>query len=691
MLDAGDAPGNRSLAWQEGSRMQARVFFVVASTLIGACASTEPSSSTDPGPRVDRIARRADGGVYFVAGALGRTQASLQDASELAPVLGDVAGLFHVAPTELVATRLDHDRAGMAHVRYVQQHDGLRVVGGDLVVHVGVDGVIRSVNGTVRGELPSSVPAIDGDTATGIALAGAAPGMTASSAELVYVIATRDDRAYLAWQVDVGYEGTVLDQVFVDAHGAAIVDHHPQVFTARDRIIYDGHGGTYPFVSNQTQVGTEAQPPTDEVALAAYTNTGLTYDCYQELYQRDSYDDAGGTLQSLVHVSFYTPQGASGNNAAWTGGQMVYGDGDGNMFSPLARSLDVTAHELTHGVTSETANLAYQNESGALNESMSDIMASVCEAWHDGAVSDDTWLVGEDIFTPTTAGDALRYMANPTADSALYPPEIGGSRDFYAERYQGNEDQGGVHLNSGIPNLAFYLLAAGGTHPRAKTTFMVPGIGIEKAGAIFQRALTAGYFTMNTNLAQARTATEQVAEELYPGTEVSVGLAWAAVGIGEPPEVDSVPPTVQIVSPLDGATVMPGFTVDVDATDDKGVMRVDLAIDGAVVGSATAAPYAFTTDQALTGSHTLTATAYDLFNEASDSVTVEIQAGCTSDDQCDDGEVCNAGTCEPGDTSDTGDEPGGCGCATDSRPGAGWMLVLGVALVLRRRRRASRA
>lgn len=670
--------------------MHVRSSTLLASTLLAACASTD-ARTNDPGPHVDRVARRADGAAYFVAGSLGRIEPSFMDASALAPVLGEVASLFRVAPAELVATKLERDRVGMAHVRYVQQHDGLRVVGGDLVVHVGVDGVVRSVNGTVRDELPSSVPAIDADTATGIAMADAAPGMTASGAELVYVIATGDDRPYLAWQVDIGHDGVVLDQVFVDAHGAAIVDRHPQVFTARNRIIYDGHNGTYPFVSNQTQVGTEAQAPTDEVALAAYTNTGLTYDCYQQLYQRDSYDDAGGTLKSLVHVSFYSPQGSSGNNAAWTGGQMVYGDGDGNMFSPLARSLDVTAHELTHGVTSETANLAYQNESGALNEGMSDIMAAVCESWHDGAVSADTWLVGEDIFTPTTAGDALRYMANPTADAALYPPEFGGSRDFYSERYMGSDDNGGVHLNSGIANLAFYLLSAGGKHPRNKTTFMVPGIGIEKAGAIFQRALTAGYFTMNTNFAQARTATEQVAQELYPGSEVAVGLAWAAVGVGAPPEVDSTPPTVSIVAPADGATVMPGFTVDVDASDDKGVVRVDLAVDGTVVGSATAAPYTFTTDPALTGSHTLTATAYDVFNEASDSVTVNVQTGCTGDDQCGEGETCNAGTCEPADTSETGEEPGGgCGCATDSRPVGAWVWVVAFVLVLRPRRRATR-
>jgi hypothetical protein len=210
--------------------------------------------------------------------------------------------------------------------------------------------------------------------------------------------------------------------------------------------------------------------------------------------------------------------------------------------APLARAYDVTAHELTHAVTSATANLAYQNESGALNEGLSDILAAVCEAWRDGAISADTWLVGEDIFTPAIAGDALRYMDNPTADKDLYPEELGGSRDYYPERYTGTADNGGVHLNSGIPNLAFHLLVAGGTHPRSKTAVTVPGIGMEKAGQIFYRALTQR-FTANTNLAQGRTLTEAAAEDLYPGcTKNAVAMAWAAVGVGAAPPADVTPP-----------------------------------------------------------------------------------------------------------------------------------------------------
>ncbi len=671
--------------------MQARLSFVL---LLAACAGTaEPIASNDS-PHVDRVERRPDGNPYFLTGTLARVPLALVDANALAPVLPDIAAQFHVSAQELVATGLERDPLGMTHVSYVQERDGLTVVGGDLVVHVAADGVVRAVNGFVRDELPSSTPSLDAATAAQIALAASDAGLSVQRTQLVYEISTADDRAYLAWQVDLGNQDFDVDRVFVEAHAGDIVDRHPQFFTARARTIFDAHGATAgPFNTGQTQVGSETSPPTEEIALAAFTNTGLTYDCYSTLFQRDSYDGAGGGLKSVVHIKFRGQGGTtSGNNAAWTGNQMVYGDGDGTLMTPLARSLDVTAHELTHGVTSSTAMLAYQNESGALNEGMSDIMGSVVEAWHDGAVSADTWKVGEDIFTPAKDGDALRYMNDPSADAALYPPAIGGSRDFYGDRYQGTEDQGGVHLNSGIPNLAFYLLVAGGKHPHNKTTFTVPGIGIAKAGAIFERALVKGYFTMNTTLAQARTATEQTAKELYPGTEAAVGLAWAAVGVGQPPAADTVPPTVHITSPANNANVSAGFSVAVDASDDHGVTRVDLAVDGTVVGSVTAAPYTFTTAATLAaGTHTLTATAYDVFNHADDSVSVTLKTGCTMNDPCGPGETCNAGVCEPGnpDNGDTGSDDAGCGCRTQSAP-ASWPLWLGVALWLgRRRRRAS--
>src|SRR5262249_19511488 len=162
---------------------------------------------------------------------------------------------------------------------------------------------------------------------------------------------------------------------------------------------------------------------------------------------------------------------------------------------------------------------------------------------------------------------------------------------------------------SGIANLAFYLMSQGGPHPRAKTPYTVVGVGIDKAGHIWYRALT-HYFTANETFAQARTATEMAATELYPGpTKTAISMAWAAVGMAP---TDTSPPTVMITAPTDGANVQPGFVISADASDDQGVLRVDFSIDGTVVGSATAAPYTFTTAATLGfGSHVVEATAYD--------------------------------------------------------------------------------
>ncbi|MCP4900492.1 MAG: PKD domain-containing protein, partial [bacterium] len=242
-------------------------------------------------------------------------------------------------------------------------------------------------------------------------------------------------------------------------------------------------------------------------------------------FSRDSYDDNGAQLVSTVHHR------ANYNNAFWNGSQMVYGDGDGSSFSPLSGSLDVVAHELTHAVTDRTADLVYAKESGALNEAWSDVLGASTEAWVDGGITSNTWKLGEDIYTPGTAGDALRYMNNPTAD--------GYSKDYYPERlYPGSctpnpntNDNCGVHGNSGIANLAYVLLVQGGTHPRGKTSVNVPGIGITKAEQVFYRALV-NYMTSSTNFEGARNATAQAAQDLYGQSEAdAVQAAWNAVGV----------------------------------------------------------------------------------------------------------------------------------------------------------------
>ncbi|HSK05303.1 MAG TPA: M4 family metallopeptidase [Kofleriaceae bacterium] len=681
--------------------MNARALFSSLIALTAGCTAGGLDGD-DPGAgfRVDRMEVTGGGAPYFMDGALGRVAAPIADVdgatAALAPVLPAIADALRVPAADLVATRVERDALGMTHVRLAQRKEGLRVVGGDVIVHLGADGTVRSVTSTARDRALPAVPSLVAAAAARLAVQATPGNVGAHESELVYVISTADDELYLAWEVLVtGADGVLLmDYVYVDASTGRVVDRRPQVFTARNRRILDNQGQPYPVLFPPPPViGTENSAPTDMVGRLAYDNTGATYDCFQTLFQRDSYDGSGATLTSVVHATFQTPNGGTtGNNAAWVQllGQMVYGDGDGTFMTPLAGALDVTAHELTHAVTSATANLAYQNESGALNEGLSDILAAVCESWKDGGVvSADTWLVGEDIFTPAIAGDALRYMDNPTADKDLYPPQLGGSRDYYPERYTGTDDNGGVHLNSGIPNLAFHLLVAGGTHPRSKTAVTVPGIGMEQAGHIFYRALTQR-FTANTNLAQARTLTEAAAQDLYPGcTKNAVGMAWAAVGGGTAPPADATPPTTEITSPADGAKVVPGFQVEVNAADDQCVLKVELSIDGALVETKTAPPFTFMTDANLApGMHTIQVTTYDVSNTSTDTATVTIGGGgggdvCTVDDQCPDGEICVSGHCQ------VESDPPGCGCATDSRRGAAGSLalLLATAFALRRRRR----
>ncbi|WP_394679850.1 M4 family metallopeptidase [uncultured Exiguobacterium sp.] len=249
----------------------------------------------------------------------------------------------------------------------------------------------------------------------------------------------------------------------------------------------------------------------DRAAVSAHVNAAKTYDFYKNTYGRNSYDNAGARLNSSVHYS------TSYNNAFWDGTKMVYGDGDGSTFTYLSGALDVVAHELTHAVTEYSAGLVYQNESGAINEAISDIMGTVAEY---SVGSNFDWLVGEDIYTPGVSGDALRSMSNPAAY---------GDPDHYSKRYTGTQDNGGVHTNSGIVNKAAYLLGNGGTH----TGVTVTGVGVPKLGAIYYRALTV-YLTPNSNFSSLRAAVVQSAKDLYGSTSAEATAAaksFDAVGV----------------------------------------------------------------------------------------------------------------------------------------------------------------
>lgn len=203
------------------------------------------------------------------------------------------------------------------------------------------------------------------------------------------------------------------------------------------------------------RVRIEGQPPTTDAAVdEAYEALGVTHRFFWELFARDSIDGRGFPLVGSVHY------GIGYENAFWNGAQMVFGDGDGEIFNRFTLSLDVVAHELAHGIIESEAALLYQGQSGALNESISDVFGVLVRQFKLGQPADQAdWLIGAELFTEKVQGDALRSMANPGSayDDPLLgrDPQPGHMRDFIVT----SDDNGGVHLNSGIPNRAFYLAA----------------------------------------------------------------------------------------------------------------------------------------------------------------------------------------------------------------------------------------
>ncbi|MEM7481466.1 MAG: M4 family metallopeptidase [Acidobacteriota bacterium] len=470
------------------------------------------------------VSQDKNGVPTWVKGDLGTLDKGL--AVDLAAVdfLGDlVVRKFDAAGDEhLVVQQVQRDHIGKVHVRIDQQINGLPVIGAQLIVHAEADtGEVYAVNGNFLPNkgLPteSRIKAADA-LAMALAEAGIFGTKSLDQPQLVYVIGADED-GHLAWRGTYEYEDLdgryQVDQVFANAVTGALAARHPQVHYAKSWRTYDGNNGSS--LPGSLRCTNGSCTGADAVETTIHNNTSTAYDYFNARFGRDSYNGSGATINSTGHHrSNYV-------NAFWNGSQLVYGDGDGSTSGPLGDAFDVVAHELTHAVTQFTSNLIYQNESGALNEGMSDIFAAGAEAYRDGSINSGTWLVGEDTWTPGTSGDALRYMNNPTLD--------GSSRDYWPTRYTGSADNGGVHWNSGIANLAFYLLVQGGTHPRGLDPTNVTAIGMSKAEQIFYRAQTT-YLTASSNFQAARNATVSAAGDLYGSAEVdSVNDAWCAVGV----------------------------------------------------------------------------------------------------------------------------------------------------------------
>ena len=282
--------------------------------------------------------------------------------------------------------------------------------------------------------------------------------------------------------------------------------------------VYDvKHGG------DSDLPGTQVMNPDaskDPAAREASQGAEATYSFYQDIYGRNSIDDKGMCIDSSVHYE------TGYDNAMWDGKQMVYGDGDGVYFNRFTIAIDVIGHELTHGVTEYEAGLVYQGQPGALNESMSDVFGSLVKQRVMNQTADRAdWLIGEGLFTKKVKGKALRSMSAP--GTAYDDPHLGKDPQPADMKHyvKTTEDEGGVHINSGIPNHAFYLAA-----------MELGGYAWEKAGRIWYVTLRDA-LRPRDSFATAAKRTWQVAGVLFgAGSEeqAAVKKGWTGVGVKVP-------------------------------------------------------------------------------------------------------------------------------------------------------------
>lgn len=287
----------------------------------------------------------------------------------------------------------------------------------------------------------------------------------------------------------------------------------------KDRVIFNCRHGQDPRTALKAR-DEKGAAAGDRSVDGAFDRFGSTYDFFFNVFRRSSVDGQGMQLKGFVHY------GTSYNNAFWNGSEMIFGDGDGRFFTDLTGSLDVIAHELTHGVTQFTAALEYRNQSGALNESISDVFGSLVKQWAlKQKAQDADWLIGADIFTPAYKGDALRSMKAP--GNAYHNREFGDDpQPAHMSKYvmmpeTREGDWGGVHINSGIPNHAFYLAATA-----------IGGYAWETAGAIWFDALIQSAPT--TNFAAFADKTILLASSKFHArkeVEDAVRAAWQQVGV----------------------------------------------------------------------------------------------------------------------------------------------------------------
>lgn len=462
---------------------------------------------------------------------------------------------FKSAQDEYQVRSVSRDTLGQVHIRWDQRFQGLPVFGEQLITHMDVQGRPLSVNGTfARPYDVAQRTVLTHEDALYTALSDFGQAISHPAQVQKVFVRLEDQSMHLAWHVrltDIQSAQPKDMTWFIDARSGQILwsfnSLETEAATGVGHSLYSGDvdldtnlnltgkfemedtvrgrsqttdmmNGTSDndviFSDDDNDWGQDTPADRAKAGVDANFGAAITWDFYNDHFQRPGIKGDGVGALSRVHYS------VNYVNAYWSDSCfcMTYGDGDGQNASPLV-SIDVAAHEMTHGVTASTAGLVYSGESGGLNEAMSDIMGTAVEFYANelGYDSRPEYWVGEDVWTPNKPNDALRYMDDPSKD--------GRSIDHY-RKYRRSLD---VHYSSGLANNVFYLLANGGTNKTSGQS--VTGIGIDKAQAIFYRAL-ANYMGPRTDFAGGASTTIKAAKDLYTQVEVdATTAAWSACGV----------------------------------------------------------------------------------------------------------------------------------------------------------------
>ncbi|WP_420149618.1 M4 family metallopeptidase [Spirosoma sp.] len=480
--------------------------------------------------------------------------------------------------SNFTVSRTETDELGQMHVRLTQTHHGVPVLGSELVAHL-TDGDVTLLNGRyqpVPKEL-TTTPQLTLTAASELALKDVRKtatvrsfgdnilNMKSTEGELC-VFPTVDGQAKLAYQLTVRPNLLERWEYVVDAQSGEILDryNHTCTFLAptpasgrdlngvtRSFQTYQQNGAYYMIDASRPMFNAPASKmPSNPVgaiwtvdarnsnsddpklyqitsgnnadwsptAVSAHYNAGVAYDYYQKTFNRNALSGNGATMISLINITDEDGKGL--DNAYWNGKIMAYGNG--RVLKPLAGGLDVAGHEMTHGVIQNTANLQYKNQSGAINESMADVFGAMIDR--------SNWTIGEQVATPgLLPSGALRDLSNPNQGGKTRDPN--GYQPATMTQYERtSEDNGGVHINSGIPNFAFYKFAT--------------AVGKEKAEKVYYRALTT-YLVRTSQFLDLRLAVVKAAGDLFGATAAEVTAArnaFDAVGIVE---TTTEPPTKQ--------------------------------------------------------------------------------------------------------------------------------------------------